>query len=854
MIKQYAIINNKYIPLIYGYSVESVGSTISASFEGSFSFNPNTSKSTDILYMQLALGEGPVYRINPNGPQDIEIDDKYIDDLVNFSTNNTKSDTFVARYMMGTKTQKPMSSFFSEIVNSVRFSSPVQLKSGLSSSFDTPAPLKNSINFFPSSSSDDLSPIDSIRFKFLVKELRSETSFGIEPATLSLVALVHNRNETVDINNYIAGNGTIVNSIVEGSMAVEIEVKIPDEFKNSVGYRVSMLKISEDVAEQGYISELEAIGFDEVRKEQYAYPSTAIAGYAVKSTDFRTEQLPTYTSLLKGLIVDVPSNYNQPVLESGEVDWRQVELPTTGSFSPSVNGYRTQKNSSILQSSVDINIYEGVWDGSYKKDWTENRVWIIRHILINILGVPENTIDKYNFYNIAQYADAIDPKTGNFIGVSGFSDGSFRYKPNGYATEVSSALLGIPEGLEIKERRFVCGISIIDNINAWELITVLAAGMRTIIQTNGNKIRLVIDKADNLPVAIFNETNILDKSFKLSGIKEEDIPTGVEVSYIDFLDHFRKTSVLLDSSEILEEDRNKRISIDAVGCTRKSEALRLARYHLEVSRSSKRRVQFSTSYEASDLEIGDIISVSNKTAGLSYGFGGQLFSNSVSGSGEVFLEYYGYPAITSNVFTANTNPIVLKIFNQRNNKLEYYIANNSVGSYEFITTDNVVSGADVIKLSIVQRLNPLTNSFQDNTEFSVETAPQRYDLWALGEINPNNIQEDTGGKLFKVESLAFSSDIVSIAATEYDSAIIEAIDLAPTYLEGKIIGNQNYITPPIPVLNLKSIPAKTNEGIISYNLLISSTTDSSNYSVPVTTYIRYGLVPNIIEIDSQTKV
>jgi hypothetical protein len=851
MKKYFIKLNNKLVPLIYGASVESLGSTISASFQGSFSFNPNTSKSSDILFMQLALGEGPVYRINPNGPQDIEISDKYIDDLVDFTTNNTKTDVFVARYATGTKTQTPMPAFFSELVNPIRFSSPIQLKSGISTSEDTPAPLRTAIEFFPTSSSDELEPIDSIRFKFLVRELRSEQSFGVEPATLSILALVHDRDEIVNINSYIAGNGTIVNSIVEGSMAVEIEVKIPDELKSSRGYRVSLIKISEDVAEEGYISEVEALGFDEIRKEQYAYPRTALAGYAVKSTDFRTDELPTYTSLLKGLIVDVPSNYNQPILESGEVDWRQIELPTTGSFAPSVNGYRTQKNPNTLQTSSAINIYEGIWDGTYKKDWTENRVWIIRHILVNIIGVPEKNIDKYNFYNVAQYADAVDPSTGNFIGVDGFSDGSFRYKPNGYATEVSTALLGIPEGIAIKERRFVCGVSITDSVNAWNLVTSLAAGMRSIISTSGGRIRLIIDRPDALPVAIFNETNILEKSFKVSGTKEEDIPTGIEVAYINLLDHFRKTSVVLDSSDIVEEDRNSRIAIDAIGCTRKSEALRLGAYHLNTARNSKRRVQFSTSHEASDLEIGDIISVSNKISGLSYGFGGQVFNNSIVGGDRVRLEYYGYPEITSNVFTANSNPIVLKVFSQRNNKLEYYITNNSAS---FSSTGATASGSDVIEVTISSRLNHITKAFEANNKFSIETAPAKNDLWALGEINPSNIQEDTGGKLFKIEAITFNEDTIDIAATEYNSEIIANLDNSIGYSQGRLIGNQNYITPPVPVLNLKSIPAKTNEGIISYNMLISTTTDSTDYSVPITTFVRFGIVPNIIDIESQTKV
>lgn len=851
MNKKYFLIGSKKVPFICGGSVESVGSTLSATFDGSFSYNPNTSKSSDILFMQLALGEGPIYRINPNGPQDIEIDNKYIDDLVDFNTNNTKSDVFVARYRTGTELQEPMSSFFTEIVNSVRFSSPLQLKSGISTSLTTPAPNKSSIEFFPTSISDDLEPIDSIRFKFLVRNLRFEQSFGLEPVSLSLVALIHNREEVVNINNYIAGNGTIINSIVEGSMAAEIEVKIPDNLKTSSGYRVSMLKISEDVGEDGFISEVEAIGFDEIRKEQYAYPSTALAGYAVKSTEFRTESLPTFTSLLKGLIVDVPSNYNQPILESGEVDWRQIELPTSGAFSPSVNGYFTQKNGSQVKFDTNINIYEGVWDGTYKKDWTENRVWIIRHILVNIIGVPESSIDKYNFYNIAQYVDAVDPHTGNFTGVDGFSDGSFRYKPRNYFTEVSSALLGIPEGIAIKERRFVCGISITDQTNAWDLITALASGMRAIVHTNGNKIRLVIDKPDILPVAIFNETNIQEKSFKLSGVREEDIPTGVEVSYIDLLNHFTKTSVVLDSSEVLEEDRNNRIGIDAIGCTRKSEALRLAKYHLDINRASKRRVTFNTTYEASDLEIGDIISVSNKTSGLSYGFGGQVFSNSTAGSGTVLLEYYGNPPITDALFTSNTNPIVLKLFNQHNNNLEYYIVDNS---YQLISSGNTYIGADIVQLEISEKLDQSLKIFNSNTTFSTSTAPKKYDLWALGEINPNNIDEDTSGKLFKVESISFSEEAIGISATEYIPSIIENIDKSPIYFEGRLIGNQNYVTPPIPLLNLKSIPSKTNEGIISYNLLISTTTDSTNYSVPVTTYVRYAIAPNIIEIDSQSKV
>lgn len=848
MKKSYFLIQDKLVPVIAGGTVESVGSTLSVSFDGSFSFNPNTSKSSDILYMQLALGEGPIYRINPNGPQDIEIDDKYIDDLVDFTTNNTRQEVFAAKYTVGTKTQPPMPAFSNEIVTPVRFTTPIVLKSGISLVESVSAPPATNLLFYPTKDSEGLSPIDSIRVKFNVKELRVDLRGGTEPNLLSLAALIHDRDEVADLNNYIAGSGLLINSLVNGTMAADLEIKIPEDKRSNTGYRVSVVKISEDVAEEGFVAEVELVGFDEIRKDVYSYPSTALAGFALKSTDFRTESIPAITSLLKGLIVDVPSNYNQPILETGEVDWRQIEVPSSGVYAAAANGYRTQKNSDVVLTDTNINIYDGIWDGSYKKDWTENRVWIIRHLLVEVLGIPEAAIDKYNFYNVAQYVDAVDPLTGNFTGVDGFADGSFRYKPNGYNPEVINALIGLPEGTPVKERRFVCGISITDDTSVMELITALAGSMRAVFSNTGNKIRLIVDRAETLPVAIFNETNIEANSFKLSGVRSEDIPTGVEVSYIDFTNHFQKETLVLDSAEASELESTNRISIDAVGCTRKSEALRLAQYHLETARQLKRKIQFNAFADASDLEIGDIIAVSHKISGVSYGYGGQIFSNSVAGTSNAWLEHFTSPSITSDVFTSNSNPIVLKLFQQETNHIDYYLVSNT--AYDLITTSNSRAGADVLDLSILSRLNPVTKTFEANTVFSISTAPKRGDLWALGEINPTSLYNDTSTKLFRVESLIFNPEgTTGIVATEYNSALLANVDSASKDITTQRRSSLNYITPPPPVLSLRSIPSKTNEGLISYNLLLSGTVDSSNYPVPVTTTISYGLIENIVEFE-----
>lgn len=849
MIKQYFNIDGVLIPAIHGGSVDSVGSTLSISFGGAVTTNPNTSKSSDILYTQLALGEGPIYRINPNGPQDIEIDDRYIDDLVNFTTNNTKPEVFATSYATGSLTQIPAYSFGRELINSIRFNNPIVLKSGLSSNPDIVAPAETSVLFYPTSPSTDVTVLDSIRVKFNVTELKTSDSTGDASGQLSLAVLVHPYDEVTNINNYVAGGGMIVTSLVVGGMATEIEVKIPDSAKSLNGYRVSIVKVSDDVAEDGYSSEVEVLGFDEVRKNPYAYPRTALAGYAVKSTDFRQDAIPTYTSLLKGLIVDVPSNYNQPILPDGEVDWRQIEVPSTGTLSYTTKGYRLQRSGQLVLTEANPLLYVGPWNGSYKKDWTENPVWIIKHILTDVLNVPASSIDKYNFYTVAQYCDAVDPTTGRFVGVKGFADGGFRFKPNGYLTGTIETLLGLPAGTEIVERRFVCGISITDNTDAYTLLSAIAASFRGVISSSGGKIRLVVDKPDTLPVAMFNETNIEQGSFKLSGVREEDIITGVDASYINFSNHFKKETVTLNREDVGFIDYEKKINIDTIGCTRKSQALRMAKYILDTNALLKRKLQFTAFADASDLELGDIISVAQQISNTAYGYGGVVRSNSSVGSSSIALEYYTSPAISSTVFTSNVNPVGLKVFKQSTNQLEYYLLSNT--SYTF-SSSGLSSGDDIVSVSVVSILNKSTKQFSAYSSFTSNVVPSKGDIWALGEIDVNNIYKQTADKLFKVDGLTLLNDgKVGITATEYDDALLRAVDNAAVSAISTTAANLNYVTPPPPVLSLRSIPTKSKTGSIAYNAVLGATTDSSNYTVPVSTVINYGAITNVIDILSQ---
>ena len=849
--KKYFSIDGLLVPAISGASVESIGSTLSVSFDGSYSFNTNTTKSSDILFTQLAIGEGPIYRINPNGPQDIEIDNKYIDDLVDFNTNNTKPSIFAASYSTGTLSQASMPSFSTEQVTNIRFTGPIVLKSGFSSNPEISAPASSSVLFFPTSSNpDEVAPIDCIKIKFTVTSLKTVSVSGDEPAQLSLAALVHPATEISNINNYLAGGGTIINSLVLGDMSAELEIKIPAQYRSAQGYRVSIIKISDDVAEDGYESEVEVAGFDEIRTIPFSYPRTAIAGYAVKSTDFRKDSIPSFSSLVKGMIVDVPSNYNQPILESGEVDWRQLEVPESGSDSYQIRGYRLQATGTNLLFDLNPEIYSGIWDGSYKRDWTQNPVWIIKYILTDILGIPETSIDRYNFYSTAQYCDAVDSKTGRFTGVKGVADGSFRYKPNRYLTSTIYALLGLPQGTIVRERRFISDLSVMDESAALDVLTAIASSFFGIISVSSGKIRLVVDTPDSIPVAMFNETNMQQGSFTISGIRQEDIVNSVDASYINFSNHFTKETVNVrkDQSALVEQEN--KVSIDIAGCTRKSQALRMANYLLNSGYYIKRKIQFTAFADASDLEIGDLISVSHMITGASFGYGGQILSDSTTSDSNVYLEHFTAPGISESVFTSNSNPIVLKVFNQVSNELNYYITSNT--DYSLTSSSNSSSGYDQIRVKVLSQLNKSTKTFNSFSSFASSKLPRHQDLWALGEINPASLTSSTADKLFKVDELTQGVDgSVSITATEHIPNILADLDESSLNMSGYSSYSLNYTTPPVPVLTAGLVPSQTPGGAIRYDLVMSPSINSSGYNIPVSTVINYSPITSVIEITSQ---
>ena len=811
---------------------------------------PNSLFSTDIFFGTLALGEGPVYRINPNGPQDIEFNESTIDDLIKIDGDGTvNTELFYTAQSTGTVTGKGLPAslgrFAGKTVTPQGLNSPVSLKKGNLESIPKVVVTQNTSQ----------SAWDSLEFNFLISGLQSMDNNGnVSGYSVGVKITIYDytgANILKDEN----GDDLIIEKTISGktntNFKFQISAIIPDNVKSGNGYQFKIEKITDDSDSSKIQDTIQFVGWDEIKNSKQVYPRTALLGFALKSTAEYSGSIPTVTSLVKGLIIKVPSNYNQPVLATGEIDWRELETPTSGALSYTTCGYSLENPGSSTQlTEANPIIYKGSWDGTFVYKWTQNPIWVLYDLLTNQsygLGIPEGNIDKFKFYKIAQYCDAVDPKTGRFTGVTGYADSTFRSKPRGKFTTVRENQIGVSLGTQIIERRFTCNISLNSQKQVMDIINQITAIFRGILFYSGGKISLNVDLPDEIPVAVYNETNILKNSLLISGIRESEILTGVEVSYLEPRNHSRRELVRIDDptaiSELNSIENVK--SIDLPGCDRRSQAMRFGQYLLASSKYVRRKATFKTPAEGMTSTIGDVIAVSQRIGGIAWGYGGRVFANATTATGNVILEHFTSPAITGSVITGNTKPIALRVINRETERVELYICNNT---YSSVSSSNVNAGIDIIELTVQKVYKPQTRTFASFSNFTSNNVPVKGDIWSLGEVDPSNYYTNTNDKLFKIVNVERDTDeLVTITATEYVSNVYTDSDSIISYVPVKYTDTANpLIPPPAPILKVIPRPIKNLDGSVQYDLEIYASTDTTGYPISIATEMELAKPSEIV--------
>lgn len=277
--------------------------------------------------------------------------------------------------------------------------------------------------------------------------------------------------------------------------------------------------------------------YTEVIDTVFTYPNTALVGVKFDSEYFGN--LPTRTYDIMGIKVKIPSNYNP----------------------------RTRQ-------------YSGVWDGTFKIDWTDNPAWVLYDVVTNKrygLGnrLGEFGADKWTLYQVAQYCDQL-----------------------------------VPDGFGGKEPRFTCNAWLTEQRSAYDVINNICSIFRAMPVWNGQQLTVVMDRPAD-PVWTYTNANVENGEFNYTFSAKKARHNAIQVEYVDKNNSYERMIEYVSDDDSIRKNGLNVKKITAFGCTSRGQAHRTGLWLLQTEKLETKTVTFTVGTEGLMHIPGDIIRVSD---------------------------------------------------------------------------------------------------------------------------------------------------------------------------------------------------------------------------------------------------
>lgn len=304
-----------------------------------------------------------------------------------------------------------------------------------------------------------------------------------------------------------------------------------------VPFTVKVERKTEDSKSQRLQNNTVWSSYTEIIDTEFTYPNTALIGVKFDSEYF--SNIPARTYDLLGLRVKVPSNYDT----------------------------RTRK-------------YTGMWDGTFKVDWTDNPAWILydivtskRYGLGNRLG--EFGADKWALYQVSKYCDQL-----------------------------------VPDGFGGQEPRFTCNAWLTEQRSAYDVINDICSIFRAMPVWNGQQLTVVMDRPSD-PVWTYTNANVEKGEFNYTFSAKKTRHNAIQVEYSDKDNGYEKAiEYVSDDEEIRKHGLNVK-KVTAFGCTSRGQAHRTGLWLLQTEKLETKTVTFTVGTEGLMHVPGDIIKVAD---------------------------------------------------------------------------------------------------------------------------------------------------------------------------------------------------------------------------------------------------
>ena len=395
-------------------------------------------------------------------------------------------------------------------------------------------------------------------------------------------------------------NGTTVNFIITiGSRTypVSISGKYSSQYLQhhtfdnlpSVPFIVKVERTTDDSTTQRLQNNTIWSSYTEIIDTEFSYPNTALMGVKFDSEYF--SNIPTRTYDLLGLKVKVPSNYDT----------------------------RTRQ-------------YTGMWDGTFKIDWTDNPAWVLYDVVTNKrygLGgrLGEFGADKWALYQVAQYCDQL-----------------------------------VPDGFGGQEPRFTCNVWLTEQRSAYQVINDICSIFRAMPVWNGQQLTVVMDRPAD-PVWTYTNANVDESGFSYTFSARKSRHNAIQVEYADKENSYEKAIEYVSDDESIRKNGLNVKKITAFGCTSRGQAHRTALWLLQTEKLETKTVTFTVGAEGLMHIPGDIIKVADTHyAGTNIGgrvlaINGKIVTldREITLSGNSYLSYINANAKHQNIKIISVN-------------------------------------------------------------------------------------------------------------------------------------------------------------------------------------------------------
>jgi predicted phage tail protein len=351
-------------------------------------------------------------------------------------------------------------------------------------------------------------------------------------------------NYAIDLQENGGGFVEVINDTISGKTTTlyqrAFKIALP------VGgnpWDIRVRRITPDNEKSNIANLLSWTSYTEIIDEKFAYPNSAVIGLEVDSKQFK--RIPKRSYELKLLKIKIPVNYD----------------PIT-------------------------RVYDGVWDGTFKTDWTDNPAWAFYDLVTEPrygLGdfVDATQIDKFTLYTISQYCDTL-----------------------------------VDDGFGGTEPRFTINIYFQTRDEAYRVLSNLASVFRGMMYWAGGQLVAIQDKPET-PVYQFTDANVENGLFNYQGTSKSARHTVALVTWNDPAQRYEpRVEYVEDGAGIIRFGVNQ-VEIVAIGVTSRGQANRVGRWVLLSERLETESCSFIAGLEGSSIQPGNIIDImDSKRAGI----------------------------------------------------------------------------------------------------------------------------------------------------------------------------------------------------------------------------------------------